>query len=84
MTITPDQGKIYFSAIDAIEDFGMTYEGEYLGSKNAFGNAKEYMVFHHEKKGYYYFGGMNHYNTLIYGITMKKLKNNIDSYERIG
>ena len=84
MTITPDQGKSYSSAIDAIEDFGMFYEGIFLGPRNAFGKAKTYKIFSHQGMGYYYFGGMDHYNTSIHSITMKRLKNNIDSYERIG
>ena len=73
MTIKPDQTQSYHHASEALTAAGYEDCGTMYGPRNPItGEQKKHGVFKNEKTGKFYsFGGMNHFNTQIFSISLK-------------
>jgi hypothetical protein len=82
ITVYPNQSTSFFNAKDALINLGWDFVGDFSSTNPVNRIITKYSVFHHpEHDGAFYFKNMDHYNTTIYKIVLKKLPKPLGHYD---
>lgn len=79
--IKTNEAKSYMSACEALEDNNLIYVGKFWNKNPVSGKTIKREIFEDKNKRLWAFVGMDHFNTTIYSITVKRflgLKKDLD------